>query len=139
MRHRSILVVTVAALLALCCGPRVQARDDAEKEIQDLLQEAQKHLNAQKMDDAVGVLKKIVKLAPSNDGYLALLSDLERQSGKFADGIEHAQQAIKLNDKVPQYFILVAANAYNLHDLDRARAYCDKELKRGEAEVGAAA
>jgi hypothetical protein len=138
MRHGPILIV-VASLLVLCHGPRAQGRDDAEKEIQELLQEAQKHLNAQKLDDAVGVLKKIVRLAPTNDRHLAVLSDLERQSGKFADGIEHAQQAIKLNDRVPQYLILVAANAYNLHDLDRAREYCDKVLKRGESEVGPAA
>jgi tetratricopeptide (TPR) repeat protein len=139
MKHRSILVVAIAFLLVLCHGSRAQGKDAADKEIQDLLLEVQKHLNAQKLDDAVGVLKKIVKLAPTNDGYLALLSDLERQSGKFADSIEHAQQAIKLNDKVPQYFILIAASAYNLHDLDRAREYCDKILKRGEAEVGASA
>src|SRR5579872_5448119 len=138
MRHFSVLVVAVAGSLVVSAGARLQARD-AEKDIQELLQEAQKCLNAQKVDDAVDVVKKVVKLAPTNDGYLALLSDLERQTGRFVDGVEHAQQAWKLNDKVPQYAILVAANAYALHDLDRARDYCDKVLKRGEAAVGASA
>ena len=93
----------------------------------------QKLLNdKKKTDDAVTVLKKVVKLAPADDKMLAVLSDLERQTGKFADGAEHAMQAIKINDKVPTYYLLVAINAYNMHDLDRAREYCDKVLKRGE-------
>jgi tetratricopeptide (TPR) repeat protein len=132
-------IVVVASLLTLVGGPPARAQDANAKEIQELLQEVQRHVNAQKLDDAVATLKKVVKLAPDNDGYLVLLSDFERQTGKFADGLEHAQQAIKINDKVPQYFLLVAIHAYNLHDLERAREVCDKLLKRGEAEIGAAA
>jgi len=136
MNRKSILLLAGTLLLA----PSLPARDDpaANPEVQKLLLEAQKALMAQKPDDAVEAMKKVVKLVPGNDQLLASLSDLERQSGKFADGFEHALQAIKINDKVPAYFILAAMNAYSDHDLEHAREYCDKVLARGK-EVGPAA
>ncbi len=134
MSRHSILVVAIACTLSLTT---VTAGPDPE--VQRLLLEAQKHLDAKKPDEAVAVLKKIVKLTPADDKLLATLSDLERQTGKFADGMEHALAALKINDKVPTYPLLVAINAYNLHDLDRAREYCDMILKRGEKEAGASA
>src|SRR5262249_53692699 len=126
MNRKSILLLAGTLLLA----PSLPARDDpaANPEVQKLLLEAQKALMAQKPDEAVEAMKKVVKLVPGNDQLLASLSDLERQSGKFADGFEHALQAIKINDKVPAYFILAAMNAYSDHDLEHAREYCDKVL-----------
>ena len=50
--------------------------------------------------------------------------------------MEHAQQAIRLNDKVGAYYVLAAANAVGDQDLDRAREYCELVLKRGPKEFG---
>ena len=135
MNRVPFLVVALACSLSLVQILPARGPAPAEQELQQLLQEAQKFLDAQKLDEAVAVLKKATKLAPNSDKLFASISDLERQTGKYADGIEHALQAIKLNDKVPTYYLLVAINAYNLQDLDRAREYCDLVLKRGGKEL----
>ena len=89
-------------------------------------------------DQAITSMKKAVELAPRNDLYLAMLSDYELKASKFADGLEHAAAAIKLNDKVGAYYVLAAANAYADQEIDRAREYCETVLKR-EKEFGSAA
>ena len=134
--HRKILLGRVIAVtLALSFGLPGTATAGPDPEVLKLLMEAQKHLTEQHPDLAVEAMKKVVKLDPKNDGHLATLSDLERQTGKYADGIEHALQAIKINDKVPTYYLLVAINAYNDQDLDLAREYCDKVLKGSSTQV----
>src|SRR3989442_14763212 len=80
---------------------------DAEQEAKQLAQKAQELGQAQKYDEAITAMKKAVQLAPKNDLYLAMTSDYEFKAGRFADGVEHALQAIKLNDKVGQYYALV--------------------------------
>src|SRR5262249_55489325 len=52
-------------------------------------------------------------------------------------GAEHALQAVKLNDKVGFYHLLVAANSMGDQELDRAREYCERVLKMGKAGAGA--
>jgi tetratricopeptide (TPR) repeat protein len=139
MKRKSILVLA-AAILTLAPGlPLVRAADASDPEVQKLLMEAAKALMAQKPDDAVEAMKKVVKLVPDNDLFVGSLSDLERQSGKFADSLEHALQAMKLNEKKAEYVMLAANAAYSLHDLDRARELCDKVLKRGAEDAGASA
>lgn len=108
---------------------------DAEQEAKKLVNEAQELAKGQKLDEAVANMHKAIKLAPRNDLYLALTSDYERKAGQYAEGVQHALEAIKLNDKVGAYFILVAASAYGDQDLDRAREYCDLVIKRS-AEFG---
>jgi hypothetical protein len=68
-----------------------------------------------------------------------MTSDFELKAGKFADGLAHAQQAIKLNDKTGPYYILASANALGDQQLDRAREYCELILKGGEKEFGSTA
>jgi tetratricopeptide (TPR) repeat protein len=131
-RNRTVLLPAGAVVLGCVL---TAAGQDASDEAQQLYQQAQDLVKAQKFDQAVEAMSKAVRLAPRNDLYLATLSDCEFKAGKFADGVEHALQAVKLNDKVGAYYVLVAANAYGDQDVDRARDYCDQVLKR-EKEFG---
>jgi tetratricopeptide (TPR) repeat protein len=131
----------VSAILAACLfalAPVLSAFSQTaqEKEAQELVAKAQEMGKAQKYDEAIALMKKAIQLAPRNDLYLALTSDLEYKAGKFADGAEHALQAIKLNDKVGAYYTLVISNSFSDQELDRAREYCDLVLKGGPKQFG---
>jgi transglutaminase-like putative cysteine protease len=135
MTKPTSLLVILAILHALPCsaafgqGSNVQAKTLADK--------AQEQALAKDYPQAIGLMKKAIVLAPSNDAYLAMTSEFELQAGKYADGLEHAEQAIKLNDKDGGYLVLAAANAYGNQDLDRAKTYCTKVLEKGQSVVGA--
>lgn len=132
MSYHTLVFLGAACLLV----PGLPARgQDAEQEAKQLAQKAQELGQAQKFDEAITAMKKAVQLAPRNDLYLAMTSDYEFKAGRFADGLEHALQALKLNDKIGQYYVLVASNAIGAQDLDRAREYCETILKR-EKEFG---
>jgi tetratricopeptide (TPR) repeat protein len=134
--YRNCIAVLSAGILALACVRPAPGADNAD-EAKQLVQQAQELAKAQKLDEAVAAVKKAIHLDPANDLYLATASDYELKAGKFADGVEHALQAIRLNDKVGAYYVLVAANAVGEQDLDRARDYCELILKRGPKEIGA--
>lgn len=134
-RNRSLLAAGVLALTTALFVPG----QDSTSEVQQLVQQAQELAKSQKFDEAVAVMKKAVRLAPDNDLLLATTSDFELKAGKFTDGMEHAQQAIKINDKVGPYYILMAANALGGQDLERAREACELVLKRGPKSFGAGA
>jgi tetratricopeptide (TPR) repeat protein len=85
---------------------------------------------------AIELMKKASALEPKNDVYLAMTGEYEYKSGKFADGLEHAAAAIKLNDKNGAYFVIAAANAYGNQDLERAREYCEQVLSKGPQVFG---
>jgi tetratricopeptide (TPR) repeat protein len=135
MNRNRTVVLGAAGALALAAVLSASGQD-APDEAKQLVQQAQEMVKAQKYDEAVDALKKAVQVAPRNDLYLATLSDAELKAGRYADGLGHAEQAIKLNDKVGPYYVLAAANAYGDQELDRARDYCDTVLKR-EKEFGA--
>src|SRR5207244_3276932 len=101
-----------------------------------LAQQAQALAQEEKYDAAITAMKKAVRLEPRSDQYLALLGEIERRGGRPADATEHALQAFRLNDKVALYPALVAACAYANQDLDLAREYSQKALRRGEKELG---
>jgi tetratricopeptide (TPR) repeat protein len=101
-----------------------------------LHEQAQKLAGEKKYDEAIEAMKEAVKAAPSNDLFLARLSDYEYKAGKYADGVKHALEAVRLNDKVGPYYVLVALNAYGDQDLARARDYCERVLKAGPAKFG---
>jgi transglutaminase-like putative cysteine protease len=132
--NRNCIVLLAAGALLLASAPAAPAQDNSD-EAQRLFRQGQDLVKSEKYDQALDALKKAVQLAPSNDLFLATLSDCEFKAGHFADGLEHAQQAIKLNDKAGPYYVLAAANAYGEQDLDRAREYSDVVLKR-EKEFG---
>jgi tetratricopeptide (TPR) repeat protein len=134
MNRNRFVVLGAAGALALA-WVLAAARQDAPDEAKQIYQQAQDLTKAQKYDQAVDLMTKAVRLAPRNDVFVATLSDCEFKAGKYADGVEHALQAVKLNDKAGAYYVLVAANAYGDQDVDRARDYCDMVLKR-EKEFG---
>jgi tetratricopeptide (TPR) repeat protein len=135
MNRNRIVLLGVISVLALAAGLSAFAKDSTE-EAAKLFQEAQDLAKTQKFEQAATLLQKVIKLVPDNDRYLAMASEYEFKSGQYADGVEHALQAIKLNDKVGDYYVLVAANAQGDQDLDRAREYCELVLKRGPQEFG---
>src|SRR5262249_26834049 len=120
MSRNRTLFLAAAGVLALVLSASGQDSPDDEKK---LVQQAQELAKENKLDEAAAVMKKAIRLAPKNDLYLAVTSQFEFKAGKYADGAEHALQAVKLNDKVGFYHLLVAANSMGDQELDRAREY----------------
>jgi tetratricopeptide (TPR) repeat protein len=104
-----------------------------------VVESAKKLAAAKKFAEAAGAMKDAIRLAPRNDLYLALADDCEREAGLFADGLEHAQQAVKLNDKVGLYYALAATHAYGLQKFDLGRSYVKTVLEGGAGKFGAVA
>jgi tetratricopeptide (TPR) repeat protein len=126
--HIAVLAAGALALAGVLSAPGQDAGDEAAK----LVQQAQELARDKKFDQAAALLRKAVDLAPRNDQYLAVLSDCEYKSGRYADGLEHALEAVKLNDKVGAYHVLVAYNAVGAQDLDRARDTLELARKRAD-------
>src|SRR5262249_14782635 len=96
---------------------------------------AQELVKARDYDGAADVLNQVVKLMPDNDQALFMAGEMERQAGRFADGLKHALQAIKINPNPGQYYILVAAIAHAPQDLKLARTYVQKVLDKSDREI----
>jgi tetratricopeptide (TPR) repeat protein len=127
--------LATALLLTFVTSP-VSFGDSADAQAKQLAAKAQELAQVKDFEGAIAHMKKAVALAPRNDLYLAMTSDYELKAGKFADGLEHAMQAIKLNDKDGAYFVIAAANAYSDQDLERARHFCDEVLNKGPKVFG---
>jgi transglutaminase-like putative cysteine protease len=130
------LLLAAACTLALAFTIPVPARGDAEEEAKELVQKADRLAREKKYDEAIEAMRKAVELAPRNDQYLMILSEIERRAGRFADGVEHARKAIEINDKVGLYYTLVVANAYGNEDPELALRYCKKVLDMGPEVAG---
>ncbi len=138
MYGRWFVVLGLAVLFPLLAAPPGRGQEAKEEE-QKLLDKVQALANAKKYGEAADVMKKVLKLAPANESYLALTSEMERQAGRFGDGLAHALQAIKVNDKAGAYYILAAANAYGDQDVEAARGYLATVFKGGEGKFGSRA
>lgn len=125
MRTGTILL----AACVLCAGPA--GRADDLKGADELMQMADKLAKDKKPDEAFEAAQKAAKLVPSNDRAQAIASEYARRAGRFAEGLELAHAAIKLNDKVGVYHALAMAHAYGLQDLDEARRECQIVLDMG--------
>jgi hypothetical protein len=123
-----------AVVLAVVLTSRAQ---EAGSGAEQFYRQAQDLARDKKLDEALAAVKKAVRLAPGNDLYRATASDYELQLGRYADGVADALAAVRLNDKVGAYYVLVAANAVGDQDLDRAREYSERVLKGGAKEFGA--
>jgi tetratricopeptide (TPR) repeat protein len=119
----------------LCLFVPAPVRGD-EQEARQLAQKAEQLFRDKKYDDAVDAIHKAIAMAPSNDRYLMMASEIERRAGRFADGVKHALAAIKINDKDGLYYALVAANAYGNQDPDLALQYCRKVIEMGADKAG---
>ncbi|HEV3142754.1 MAG TPA: hypothetical protein VGZ47_02600, partial [Gemmataceae bacterium] len=134
-RMNPLACCAVVFALAVTFVPQVFGQDK-ESQAQELVAKAKELARAKDFVEAIACMKKAVALAPHSDLYLAMTSDYELKAGKFADGVEHAMQAIKLNDKDGGYFVIAAANAYADQDLDRAGAFCEQVLSKGPQVFG---
>jgi transglutaminase-like putative cysteine protease len=126
------LLIALAGLLA---GGLARGQGPGEGDAKSLLARAQELVKARDYDGAADVLNQVAKLMPDNDQALFMAGEMERQAGRFADGLKHALQAIKINPKPGQYYILVAAIAHATQDLKLARAYVQKVLDKGDREI----
>jgi tetratricopeptide (TPR) repeat protein len=118
-------------------GAVVRAQD-TEKQAKEMVVKAQELAKSMNFEQSLALMKKVIALVPSNDSYLGMTSELEFKVGKYAEGLEHARAAIKLNDKAGQYYLMAALHSYKEQELDQAREYCDTVVKRGK-EFGPAA
>lgn len=100
-------------------GALVVSQDDAKS----LLVRAQDYAKAKNVEQAVALLSKGIELMPDNDELLGAISEYEFKSGKFPDGLKHAQKAIALKPDVGRYYYLAGFNAYASQDLEKAREY----------------
>jgi tetratricopeptide (TPR) repeat protein len=109
---------------------------DGAADAKQLVAKAKDLADAKDFAAAAVQMKKAVALDPKNDLYLAMTGDYELKAGNFAAGLEHAVQAIKLNDKVGAYYVIAAANAYSDQEVERAREFCEQVLKKGPNVFG---
>jgi tetratricopeptide (TPR) repeat protein len=131
MRHGIILAAGVLALI----GP-AGARGADGPEALDLVRAADRLARQKKYDEALDAVRKAVRLAPDNDQYRFVASEVARRAGRYDEGLEHALAAIKLNDKVPVYYVQAAATAYAAQDGELTLKMCRKVIDMGAAAVG---
>ncbi len=125
--------------LAVCCALALAgaARGESpDTKVQQLFDKAKALAKDGKYDQAAELMRQAVKLAPRSDVVLAVTSDFEREAGEYAEALEHARQALQVNDKVGQYYVLAAAAAFGAQDLDAAREYVQTLLKAGPKGYG---
>jgi len=120
--------IVVAALVSLpFLTPASPAR--GQENLDEARKLAEQSLNFEKdkkYDQAVKAMRKVIELVPGKDDLVIRTSNLERLAQQYDEGLKHALEAIKLNDKVPVYYVLAAANAWGSHDLERAREFVKK-------------
>jgi tetratricopeptide (TPR) repeat protein len=131
-RFRNSAMVCLFALLSLIPGA---IRGD-EPDAQQLARQAEEYIRDKKYDEAIEAIHKAIKMAPENDRYLMVASEIERRAGRFADGLRDAEAAIKINDKVGLYYALAAANAYHAEEPELALKYCRKVIEMGPDKAG---
>ena len=135
MRRTLFFVSATMCLLALLLDAPADARGD-EEDVPKLIQHAFELARDKKYDEALDTIQKALKKEPNNDRALMVASDIERRAGRFADGIRHAKDAIKVNDKEGLYYALVAANAYGNEEPELALEYCHKVIAMGPSKAG---
>lgn len=125
MKRNSVLVIGFSWLLVLAAA----ARADDAKEAMQLVRQAQELARDRKFAAASAAMRKAIKLAPRSHQVLGIASQYEHEAGEFAEGLAHARQALALDGKVGAYYVLAAANAYGVQDVEAARGYVEKVLK----------
>jgi transglutaminase-like putative cysteine protease len=133
MRRTTTAALAVAGLLGLATFGPAPAQEPAEK-AKELLARVEKLAKERQYDEAADVVNKLLELLPGNDDVLSGASEVEHHAGRYADGLKHAQQAIKIAPKSVHY-LRAATNAYALQDLKLARQYVEKVLAMSEADV----
>jgi transglutaminase-like putative cysteine protease len=135
MRHTANQALLISILAGMLAGRLVLAQDSGAGDAKALLARADELAKARDYDGAADILNQVLKLMPDNDQVLFTVGEMERQAGRFSDGLKHALQAIKINPKPVVYYILVAANAHAIQDLETARTYIQKVLDKSDREI----
>jgi tetratricopeptide (TPR) repeat protein len=136
MTGKRILALVFTGGLALVLGSPGPVQGDEREEAKQAAEMANRLGREKKYAEALEPARKAVKLAPNNEAILMLVSEIEYRTGHFADGLDHAQQALKINDRSGVGYLLAAANAYGNEEPELALEYCRKVLKMGPAAVG---
>lgn len=129
--RKLLLVPAILFSFALVLDAPADETDPAK-----LMQKSIDLLRAKKYDEAREAIDKVIEKEPKNDRARMIASEIGRLSGHFADGLRHAQAALKINDKVPLYYALIAANAYYSEEPELALEYCRKVLDMGPSKAG---
>lgn len=137
MRHSRIVLLGTLGLLLAAAFP-LHAQDKAE-DIRKYVDQARELAKDKKYSEAIDAVKRAIRLAPRNDQLLALASEYELRAGQYQEGLEHALQAEKINNKVGSYLVLVAAHSVGTQEFERTREYCQRILKGGTEAYGAQA
>jgi tetratricopeptide (TPR) repeat protein len=109
-----------------------------EQEAQQFARQAEQYARDKKYDEAIESIHKAIKMAPDNDRYLMVASEIEYRAGRYADGLRDARAAIKINDKASLYYALAAVNAYHNEEPELALKYCRKVIDMGPDKAGGA-
>jgi transglutaminase-like putative cysteine protease len=115
-------------VLMIAVAPLARGQDSAEKDPAKLIAQAQEQLKDGKLDDALVTAKKAIALDPKDDRSYAFASNAARLAGKYAESLQLAEQAVKLNESMAVYHALVAFAACKEHELEICRAACKKAL-----------
>ncbi len=136
MTRTLILIPALASVFALLLEAPADEKND-KTDASALLRMAVDLAKQKKYDEALEIAHKVIDKEPNNDRALLITSDIERRAGRFADGLRHARSALKLNDKVPLYYAMIAANAYGNEEPELALEYCRKVIAMGPSKAGA--
>jgi hypothetical protein len=115
-------------VIGLVLPGAARGQDDASKDSAKLFAKAQELLKDAGPDQALVAVKKALALEPRNERYLIFASNTARLANKFAEGVDFAQQAVKVNDQLAVSHALLAFNACKDHDLELCRSACKKAL-----------
>src|SRR5262245_49524313 len=129
MRKRFRIEVMVCLFALPLIVPDLTRAD--EQEAQQFARQAEQYARDKKYDEAIESIHKAVKMAPDNDRYLRIASEIEYRAGRYADGLRDAQAAIKINDKIGLYYALAAVNAYHSEEPELALKYCREVIEMG--------
>jgi transglutaminase-like putative cysteine protease len=107
------------------------------EDVEQLVRQADQLARAKKYDEALEAIHKALEQAPDNELVLFVAAQIERRAGRFAEGLEHALAASKLNDSKAVYKVLAAACAFGNQEGDRALELVRKVLAKSPESVGA--
>jgi tetratricopeptide (TPR) repeat protein len=134
MRKRFRIAATVCLFALPSIVPGLARAD--EQEAQQFARQAEQYARDKKYDEAIESIHKAVKMAPDNDRYLRVASEIEYRAGRYADGLRDAEAALKINDKIGLYYALAAVNAYHSEEPELALKYCRKVIEMGPDKAG---
>jgi tetratricopeptide (TPR) repeat protein len=112
-----------------------QSAPEVEKDVKALEQQAQRHLQAQKPQLAVPVLRQIVSLDPKNVNAQANLGVLLHFQDKYAEAIPHLRAALLLQSDLWRIEALLGLALKRTGDPTQALAHLEQAFSHLEKET----